>query len=64
MVKDTQVRRLFKLNGAGQKISMSSIKSGMSENTARKYVRIGKLPSEIKNEHTWRTREDPFVTGQ
>jgi ABC-type dipeptide/oligopeptide/nickel transport system ATPase subunit len=32
----------------------------MDEKTARKYRRLGKLPSDIKAEHTWRTREDPF----
>jgi hypothetical protein len=32
----------------------------MSEKTAVKYRDTGKLPSELKKEHTWRTREDPF----
>ena len=35
-------------------------KAGMDEKTARKYMRLDRLPSEIKKEHTWRTREDPF----
>jgi len=60
MVTDTQVRRLFKLSKAIDKLSLSSAKSGMSDNTARKYLREGKLPSQIKVEHTWNTREDPF----
>ena len=38
----------------------SACKAGMSEKTARKYLNTGKLPSELKTEHTWRTREDPF----
>ncbi len=38
----------------------SACKSGMSEKTARKYLESGKLPSEVKKEHTWRTREDSF----
>jgi hypothetical protein len=33
----------------------------MDEKTARKYIRTGKLASEIEKEHTWRTREDPFA---
>jgi hypothetical protein len=33
----------------------------MDEKTARKYLRAGKLPSEMMREHTWRTREDPFA---
>jgi len=36
-------------------------KAGMDEKTARKYLRLGKLPSEIKKEHYWRTRKDPFT---
>lgn len=38
----------------------AAAKSGMDEKTARKYVRAGKLPSELKKRRTWRTREDPF----
>jgi len=38
----------------------SACKAGMSEKTAGKYRDTGKLPSELKKEHTWRTREDPF----
>jgi hypothetical protein len=33
----------------------------MDEKTARKYRRLGKLPSELKGEHTWRTRGDAFA---
>ncbi|MEW6405300.1 MAG: IS21 family transposase [Chloroflexota bacterium] len=36
-------------------------KAGMDEKTSRKYLRMGKLPSEVAQEHTWRTREDPFA---
>ena len=35
-------------------------KSGIGEKTARKYLKSGKLPSELQKDHTWRTREDPF----
>ena len=35
-------------------------KTGISEKTARKYLKSGKLPSELQKDHTWRTREDPF----
>ncbi len=38
----------------------AAAKSGMSERTARKYRRSGKVPSELKREHDWRTRPDPF----
>lgn len=36
------------------------MKAGMDEKTARKYREIGKLPSELKQEHDWCTRKDPF----
>jgi transposase len=39
----------------------AAAKAGMSERTARKYVRSGRAPSEAKIAHTWRTRPDPFV---
>jgi hypothetical protein len=32
----------------------------MDEKTARKYRKLGKLPSELEQPHTWRTRQDPF----
>ncbi len=31
----------------------------MCQATARKYVRLGKVPSDTKKPHTWRTRKDP-----
>jgi hypothetical protein len=42
------------------KIGDSALRSGMSRNTAAKYVKIGKLPSELTEPRTWRTRTDPF----
>ncbi len=36
-------------------------KAGMSEKTARKYLKSGEMPSERKvKPHEWKTREDPF----
>jgi hypothetical protein len=60
MVKDNQVRILMKALQTEKTKKTASAKAGMDEKTARKYERLGKLPSEIKCEHTWRTREDPF----
>jgi len=60
MVTDQQVRRLFKLNQTEKNFGIAAMKAGMDEKTARKYRRTGKLPSELKQGHTWRTREDPF----
>lgn len=60
MVTDQQVRRLFKLIQTEKNFGMAAMKSGMDEKTARKYHVQGKLPSELKQDHTWRTRKDPF----
>lgn len=43
-----------------QPLSLASAKAGMDEKTARKYRRLGKLPSAVNRERDWRTREDPF----
>lgn len=59
-VTDRQVRKLMKLNQQEEKLPHAAAKAGMSENTARKYLRLGKLPSQCTPERTWRTRNDPF----
>lgn len=61
MVTDQQVRRLTKLMQSEKTKSNAAAKAGMDEKTARKYMKIGKLPSEMTKEHTWRTRTDPFT---
>lgn len=60
MVTDQQVRRLFKLVHTTKNFGIAGAKSGMDEKTARKYLKLRKLPSEIKGAHDWRTRKDPF----
>jgi hypothetical protein len=60
MVTDNQVRRLMKLMVSEKTLAMAAAKAGMDEKTARKYRRVCKLPSEVKMEHRWRTRRDPF----
>ena len=61
MITDNQVRILMALRKSGKTKTIAAAKAGMTEKTGRKYLRSGKLPSELKVEHTWRTREDPFV---
>ena len=40
---------------------LAAAKAGMDVQTARKYLKTGKLPSESKPpERAWRTRKDPF----
>lgn len=60
MVTDCQVRRLFMLIKKEKSLAVSAAKSGMDEETARKYRNLGKLPSQVKKTHNWRTRPDPF----
>lgn len=39
---------------------VSALKVGVDRKTARKYLRFGKLPSELKEARQWRTRRDSF----
>lgn len=39
----------------------AAAKAGMGEKAARKYLRSGLLPSQMKSPRDWRTREDPFI---
>jgi len=42
------------------KIGVAALRAGMHPASARKYRKLGKLPSEVPMERDWRTREDPF----
>jgi hypothetical protein len=61
MTRDQQVRRLMSLIQNGLPLATAAAKAGMSEPTARKYRRKAKLPSQLRKEHDWRTRPDPFT---
>jgi hypothetical protein len=61
MVTDLHVRRLRRLDHQGLSKSQAAAKAGIDDKTARKYRRLGKLPSEVRMEHTWRTRPNPFA---
>jgi hypothetical protein len=60
MVTDKQVRILMKLIKTEKTQYLAASKAGMDEKTARKYLRNRNLPSQQKEDHTWRTRKDPF----
>lgn len=60
MVTDQQVRRLMRLMKKRIPKAIAASKAGMDRKTARKYVKLGKLPTEILKTHTWRTRINPF----
>jgi len=44
----------------GMEIGKAALRAGMHRNTARKYLKSERLPSETFKPRTWRTREDPF----
>lgn len=58
---DAQVRKLMEELGKGATREVAGLRAGLSRNTAGKYASLGKLPSELKEPRTWRTREDPFA---
>ncbi len=60
MVTDEQVRRLRKLSNTEKNQELAAAKAGMDPTTARRYLRRERLPSELKKDRLWRTREDPF----
>lgn len=41
-------------------LAQAAAKSRMDEKTARKYLKQDMLPEDIKKQHTWKTRKDPF----
>ncbi len=60
MVSDRQVKRLWRL-ALKLSVEAAAAKSGMDSKTAWKYLRDRRLPSEMRQKHTWRTRLDPFA---
>ena len=60
MVTDQQIKRLFKLEKTELTRALAAAKAGVCEKTARKYSKAGKLPSQMKQDRTHRTRKDPF----
>ncbi|MCP4662197.1 MAG: hypothetical protein GY856_42890 [bacterium] len=57
---DAQVRRLMEKYQKDGQVEKAALSAGMHRNTAGKYLRAGKLPSELAGERTWRTRRNPF----
>jgi len=61
MVTDLQIRRLRRLDQLGLSKSQAAAKAGIDDKTARKYRRLGRLPSEVRMAHSCRTRANPFA---
>jgi hypothetical protein len=60
MVTDRQVGNLRIELGKGEPLSTAALRSGMSENTARRH-RVGALPSQRRQLRQYKTRLDPFA---
>ncbi|MFC1453250.1 IS21 family transposase [Verrucomicrobiota bacterium] len=58
---DRKVRKLMEEYQRTGKLTTASLRSDLDAKTARKYLRAGKRPSQMRSEHTWRTRPDPFA---
>lgn len=61
MITEQQYQRLmneYKTSGVADHAAM---KAGMDRKTARRYLRTGLRPTELRKPHTWRTREDPLA---
>ncbi len=61
MVTDKQVRRLFALVKTERNQEIAAAKAGMDAKTARKYLRLGQVPTELPVVPRGRTRPDPFA---
>lgn len=61
MLKDAQVRKLMNEKRKHGQVGLAALRAGMHRNTARRYLQSGRLPSELKEPRTWRTRLDPFA---
>ena len=57
---DRKLRKLMKEYQKTGKLINAALRADLDPKTARKYLRSGKLPSQMRAEHTWRTREDSF----
>lgn len=61
MKTDAEVHLMLRERHKGKTQEQAAARAGMHPNTARKYTRAGKLPSQLKQPRTYRTRSDPFA---
>jgi hypothetical protein len=61
MKTDAEVRKYMNERRKGTSRELAAARADMSVKTARRYERAGKLPSEMKQPHTWVTRPNPFA---
>ncbi len=60
MKKDAEVLLYMRERKKGTPQAVAAARAGMGVKTAHKYERAGKLPSQLKRPHTWRSRPNPF----
>lgn len=60
MIRDRQVRVLRQALDRGETLAAAARKANMGETSAKKYRGSAKMPSQMRTERDWRTREDPF----
>ena len=58
---DRKVRKLMEEYQRTGKLLRACLRADLDPKTGRKYLRAGKLPSQMRVEHTWRTRSDAFA---
>lgn len=61
LITDQQYQRLMKTYNDSGVLRHAAMKAGIDPKTARRYIRTGQGPEEMKPVHTWRTREDPVA---
>lgn len=60
-VTDKQVRTLNEEMAKHGQVGRAAMKADMDRKTARSYLRLKKLPSQLPVERTWKTHADPFA---
>jgi hypothetical protein len=58
--KDTEIRLYLQERRKGMTQRVAAARAGIGERTARKYEQVAALPSQLKCQHDWKTRTDPF----
>jgi hypothetical protein len=61
MKSDAEVRLMLRDRAKGRTQEQAAAHAGMSVRTARKYERLGTLPSQLKQPRTYQTRPNPFA---
>ena len=62
MISDKQVKGLIRSMSLGKTLKQSCARMDMSENSGRKYLQSGKLPSDLKGKpRSYRTHKDVFA---